>query len=150
MMRAPTPREELYRWHANALLGAMGEDVEVHPDQPECGWFKRKLVKGGVFVPARIWIDADVDIGTGELLDPETMLCEVDGVRRDPLEEWQWLCGEPISEAEFNYLTALHVHAQEHEPHHPAANPRKPVDWLTAPLPTFSKGDESNERHESA
>ncbi|MFT3987223.1 hypothetical protein [Aestuariivirga sp.] len=149
-MRTPTPRDVLYRWHDNAMRGVMGNDAPVHPDTPECGWFKRKLVKGGVFVPARIWIDADIDIGTGELLSQEVMLCEVDGVRRDAQEEWQWLCNEPISEDEFLYMTALRAHAQANEPDHPAANPRRPVDWLAAPLPTFSKGDESNERHESA
>lgn len=106
---------------------------------PQCGWYQRKLIKGGVFVPARIWVDAEIDIGTGELLGPETYLCEVNGERRDAFDQWPWLCSNPITESEFDYLTKMREHAILHEPDLPIANPRKPVDWLRVPLPTFRK-----------
>lgn len=138
-MRRPTPREVAYHWHTEALRGVYGDGDDPHPDDPQPGWYKRTLARNGVFVAARIWIDADVDMGTGELLSPETLLCEVNGERRDPYEQWSWLCSHPISEAEFQYLTELHTYAQLHEPDLPIANPRKPVDWLTAPLPSFRK-----------
>lgn len=138
-MRMPTPREAAYHWHAEAIRGVYGDVHDPHPDDPQCGWYKRTLAKGGVFVPARIWIDANVDIGTGELLEPEALLCEVDGERRDAYEQWSWLCSNPITEAEFDYLIALRRHAQQHEPDLPIANPRRPVDWLKAPLPSFRK-----------
>ena len=138
-MRTATPRDVAYRWHTDALKGVYGDGEAPHPDEPQPGWYKRTLVRGGVFVPARVWIDADIDIGTGELLSPETLLCEVDGMRRDAYDEWSWLCRHPISEAEFTYLTRLRAHAQQHEPDLPIANPRRPVDWLKAPLPTFRK-----------
>lgn len=134
-MRIPTPSDQLYAWHWKALHGL----APVNDGTPQCGWFKRKLVKGGVFVPARIWLDAETDIGTGELLAPETMLCEVNGERRDPVEQWSWLCAHPITEAEFHYLTQLRNHALLHEPSLPIATPTKPVDWLNAPMPQFRK-----------
>lgn len=134
-MRRPTPIAQLYDWHTRALRGL----VPINDGTPHCGWFKRKLVKGGVFVPARIWLDAVVDIGTGELLEPETLLCEVNGIRHDAYDQWSWLCGHPITEDEFRYLTALREHALRHEPDLPIANPQRPVDWLNAPMPTFRK-----------
>lgn len=138
-MRRPTPREIAYRWHAEAVKGVYGDAEGPSPDDPQCGWYKRTLTRGGVFVPARIWLDAETDIGTGELLAPETMLCEVNGERRDPVEQWSWLCAHPITEAEFHYLTQLRNHALLHEPSLPIATPTKPVDWLNAPMPQFRK-----------
>lgn len=141
-MRLPTPHEVAYRWHRQAIEDMrLGLEVDAHPDSPQCGWFKRTLAKRGVFVPARIWIDAEVDIGTGELLGDETFLCEVDGVRKDAVEQWSWLCQHPIPESEFDYLTALRRHAVMHEPDLPIAQPHKPVDWLKAPLPSFNRKD---------
>lgn len=138
-MRIPTPPDVAYRWHSEAVKGVYGDASDAHPDEPQPGWYKRKLAKGGVFVPARIWLDAVVDIGTGELLEPETLLCEVNGIRHDAYDQWSWLCGHPITEDEFRYLTALREHALRHEPDLPIANPQRPVDWLNAPMPTFRK-----------
>ena len=138
-MRLPTPREVAYRWHTEALQGVYGDAEDPHPDDPQPGWYKRTLVRGGVFVPARIWLDAETDIGTGELLSPETMLCEVDGKRLDAYEQWSWLCRHPIPESEFLYLTQLRRHAALYELDLPIATPNEPVDWLNVPLPTFRK-----------
>lgn len=137
-MRIPTPRDVAYHWHTEALKGVYGDGEGPNPDDPQPGWYKRTLSRGGVFVPARIWIDAQIDIGTGELLAPEEMLCEVNGERRDAYEQWSWLCRHPISEAEFNYLTQLRQHAVLHEPDLPIAQPHRSVDWLKVPLPTFN------------
>ena len=113
----------------------------MHPDDPQCGFFKRRLVRGGVYVPARIWLVSETDIGTGELLSDEILQCEVDGQRADPLDQWSYLASNPITEAEFNYMTALREHAVRHEPDHPMSNPRKAVDWLRAPLPSFNRSE---------
>lgn len=139
-MRSPTPREVAFAWHTNALKGVYGDDIHTHPDDPQCGFFKRRLRRGGVLVPARIWLYSPIDIGTGELVDDEVLQCEVDGQYANPVEQWSYLCGNPITEQEFNYLMALRQHAQVHEPDLPHADPRKPVDWLTAPLP-FTRKD---------
>lgn len=141
MIRQPTPRETLYAWHTQALLGCYGDGAPMHPNEPQCGWYKRRLVKAAAFVPARIWIVSEIDIGTGELLDDEEFQCEVDGQYAEAYEQWSYLAGNPIPEQEFNYMTALRRHAQVNEPDHPMADPRKPVDWLRAPLPIFNRSE---------
>lgn len=128
-MRTPTPHVDLYGWWMVALGG--GDPETTH--EVQCGWFKRRLVKGGPWVPARIWMDQPVD-ELGELCGDETLQCEVAGRWADPEDAWTWLCANPISEQEFKYLTALAEHCERHEPDHPAANPRKAIDHLSTPL----------------
>ena len=140
MIRRPTSAAIAFAWHTNAIKGVYGDLSDIHDDEPCCGWFKRRLVKGGVHVAARIWLDSCVDDETGDLVADETLQCEVDGRYADAYAEWPWLCGHPISKAEYDYLVALSQHARTHEPDHPAADPRQPVDWLTAPIPFQSKG----------
>ena len=103
-------------------------------DEIRCGFFKRRLVKGGPWVPARIWLDQVVDSETGELCDDERFQCEINGEYADPEDAWGWLCANPISEEEFRYMEALREHARHREPDHPAADPRKPLDHLKTPL----------------
>lgn len=132
-MRRPTPQALLYAWH-NAVLG----DLEhVTDDTPQCGWFKRKLVKGGVYVPARIWMVQEIDPETGELLSDEILQCEVNGRSADPEDAWSWLCGNAITEAEFKFLTAAGEWSRSYAPAEPMANPHQRVDWLAVPTPSF-------------
>lgn len=138
-MSKPTPQEELYRWHAQALEDASHHlEIEASPDDPQCGWFECRLVKGGPFVPARIWLYSPTD-ENGDLVGDEVLQCEIAGQYRDPTEAWSWLCGRPISEARFNFMTADAEWARTYAPHEPKANPRQPVDWLTVPTPSFIK-----------
>lgn len=132
-MRIPTPHAEAYNWHREAMAGL---DPEVG-QEPQCGWFKRRLVKNGPFVPARIWLDADVD-EAGELISDERFQCEVNGQWADAENQWQWLCGEPITEQEFYFLTASIAWTEAHAPHEPMANVRQPIDWSRVPIPTFT------------
>ena len=137
-MRTPTPREVAFAWYSNALKGVYGDEIHINPDEPQCGWFKRRMLRGGVYVPARVWLFSPTDPDTGELVGDEVLQCEVDGQIADPYDQWSYLAGSPITEAEFRYLTALRQHAEIHEPDLPHADPRKPVDWLTAPIPAFT------------
>lgn len=132
-MRRPTSAAELYAWHTKALRGL----EPVNDGTPQCGWFKRKLVRGGVFVPARIWMVQDIDADTGELLSDELLQAEVNGVYADPEDAWPWLCANPITEQEFRFLEALGTWSQTHAPAEPMANPHQPIDWLVVPTPTF-------------
>lgn len=100
-MRMPTPTGKLYAWWRDALAGL---EPAIHDGMPECGWFRTRLVKGGPWVPAVIWCQRTVDPATGELVSPETLLCEVDGMRRDPAPIWTYL--RPISRADYNALMA--------------------------------------------
>lgn len=130
-MRTPTPLDALYRWHRAALAGRA---PSAHADDPQCGWFKRKLVKGGVFVPARIWMYQPICAETGELIGDEALQCEVNGRYADPLDAWSWLCGNPIAEQEFRYLSARIDYAAQYEPADPFAAPGTAIDLNRTPL----------------
>lgn len=129
-MRSPTPCEVLYSWWRSALK----DSSTVITQEPQPGYYKRKLVKGGVFVPARIWMVQPVDLETGELVGDEILQAEVNGSFAEPEDCWSWLCSNPITEAEFNYLTARIDFAQRHEPEDPFADARKPIDLNKTPL----------------
>lgn len=129
-MRLPTAKAVLYDWHSRAMRG----EAPIIDGTPQCGWYKRKLVKGGVFVPARIWMFQEIDRETGELVSDELLQCEVNGAKADPEEAWSWICANPISEAEFNYLTARISYAERNEPQDPFADARKAIDMNRTPL----------------
>lgn len=102
MIRQPSTTSQLYGWHRAALAG---ENPPIHDGLPECGWYKRKMVKGGPWVPARIFITRDIDPETGELTDDERMLIEIDGeTYRTPEKQWTYLI--PISRADYEALKA--------------------------------------------
>lgn len=114
MNRKPTTPEQALAWHTAALahLSQPGNTARGGPpiseNEPQVGWYMRRLIQKGPFVPCRIWIEpGEVDPETGELLSPEIMRCEVDGARRnDVVAEWTWLCGKPISEDKFMDMIA--------------------------------------------
>lgn len=108
MIRQPTSLSDLYSWHREAIVAReTGARLKVFEGQPEAGWFKCRIVKGGPWVPAMIWWDQDLD-EQGDLASPEALLCTVGTKRRDPYREWTYLAGRPISEAE--YLALLDAH----------------------------------------
>lgn len=131
-MRAPTPLYEAMAWWRNALDG---QQVPMIDGEPQPGFYRRKLVKGGPYVAARIWIEQHVDPVTGELDRDEILLCEVDGQPRDAADQWVWLCANPISEADYRLMRDRAGWARAHAEDHPAANPERAVDWSTARIP---------------
>lgn len=101
MIRQPSSAAQIYAWHRAALNG---EAPEVHDGIPEAGWYKTRLVKGGPFVPVKIWVEREIDWDTGELASPERLVCDCDGQRRDPARLWTYLT--PISRDEYAALVA--------------------------------------------
>ena len=136
-LRRPTPAKQLYAWHTNAVRGHLAEDMPLTED-PQCGWFKRRLVKNGPFVAAQIWMYQPIDPATGELEADETLRCEVSGKFAEAADQWVWLCQNPIAKAEFDYITATQQWAVENAPDEPMANPREPTNWSKVPTPNFT------------
>lgn len=138
-MRAPTPRSVLYAWHANALkalarypdLRAAG--IEIDPNAPQCGWYKRRMIRNGPFLAAEIWMDQDVL--DGELISDEKLRCEVNGAAADPIDQWTFLAARPITEKEFRHLRQMTTWTRVNAPDEPLANPHQPVDHLRTPIP---------------
>lgn len=101
MIRQPSTMSQLYEWHRAAMAG---NAPALHDGVPHCGWFKRKLVKGGPWVLVRIFIEREIDLVTGELTCDEVLRIEVEGLDGgDPAEHWTYLT--PITRGEFNHLT---------------------------------------------
>ena len=101
MIRQPTPEIVQYAWHDATLAGRL---MPVYENEPECGWFRMRMVKGGPWVPVRIWLDQNIDPDTGELTDDEIMRCEVGAERRSPAATWTRCAGKPITEDDYYAL----------------------------------------------
>jgi hypothetical protein len=134
VMRQIYSDTDMLGWHRAALLGLEFDDG-IHPEEPRCGWFERKLVKDGPWVPARIWLVQKIEDGC--LVGDSEMQAEVDGKYAVAEREWSWLNGNPITEARFNFMTADMAWARDYSPNEPKANPREAVNWLAVPTPTF-------------
>lgn len=157
-MRTPTPLRDQMRWHRDALL-----DAQLHPlERPthseiveairegkltplsdgdyQVGWYKTKLVKGGPWVPARVWLEQDIDPDTGELMSDEVFRCEVNGREVDPGDWWLRLCGNPITHAEYDRRKAHRDDIGWNErTDDPVYDPRQTIDFQKLPFPEFGK-----------
>lgn len=129
-MRAPTPLAPLYEWHRASLDPSV--KLLAITGEPQCGWYTRRLVKGGPIVPARIWLHQEID-EDGELVGPEILRCEVAGKERDPDEEWMYLADSPITQAEYDFRVADASWCRAHAMDSPEANPTLRVSTRTIP-----------------
>lgn len=130
-MRRPTSKGEAYAWHRAALAG---ENPPIHEGDPKPGWFRRRFVRGGPWVAARIWIEAEVD-DAGELLSEEVLRCEVAGREAKAEDQWSYVASHPITEAEYNFMVADKAWAEANAPDDPSARPDRKIDHLKTTLP---------------
>lgn len=105
----------------------MSENLDLNT--PVVGYYKRRLVRGGPWVAARIWQEGGERDEAGDLLSDERLLCEIDGQPRDALEQWPYLADSRIDHAEYLYLLADSQHAKAHRVDDPKATPTAPVDF---------------------
>lgn len=103
-------------------------------EEPVAGHYQVRLVKGGPLVPVRIWFGLPVI--DGEQQDRAPRWCvEIDGKTTwrgelIPVEKaWPWCAKEPISSTDYEFMIAHAKWARDHQPDHPKAQPRKPVDY---------------------
>lgn len=105
----------------------MIDPIDINEPQP--GHYRRRLVRNGAWVPAKIWrVYGEVDKESGHKMADDVLHCLVDGRPRNPYTEWLWLAKEPIKEAEYRFMVADEIHAKEHRPDDPKAHPGKPAD----------------------
>lgn len=123
MIRCPSSAAQLYAWHKAALAG---DAPPMHDGLPEAGWYKRRMVKGGPWVPVRIFVERDIDPQTGELTGPEVLIADIDGKRADPARHWTHL--QPISRSEYETL----LYRQSTTPG--MADTTKPIDLTKEPI----------------
>lgn len=107
--------------------------------QPQPGFYRVKLVKGGVWVGARITYGPTLDPETGEPLDRSWLYAGTINGEADPDPRPEpsdavhriWEHGERIDEATYQWLLDDRAWAAANEPHRPEANPKTPVDLST-------------------
>lgn len=100
MIRQPSTFRELFGWWMAAVSG---QTPPRHEGWPEAGYYKRRFVKGGPWVAAKIYVEREICPDTGELLSDEVLRIEVEGLDGgDPADHWTYLT--PIKKAEFDHL----------------------------------------------
>ena len=99
-MRTPTPDSDLYLWWASALKDP---SLERHEGEPQCGWYKRKAVKNGPWVPCEIVCKREIE--DGALVSDETFVAILhDGAEIDA--DKIWLFVTPITFREWKQRMA--------------------------------------------
>lgn len=98
-MRTPLTDDEAYKWWREAL---QTKRQPRYLNEPQAGWYKRRVASRGPFVAARIWWEQEVD-DCGELLSEPVLRCIVNGQPKDPFDQWIWLW--PITVADYDLLS---------------------------------------------
>ncbi len=124
MIRQPSTREALLAWHTAELNG---ERPPRHDGDPQCGWYKMRMVKHGPWVPAMIWCDRDIDDETGELTRDEVFRGAVNGLKKDPVKIWTYL--RAISREDYDKLVEYRLYNSS------MMDERKPIDLSSQPTP---------------
>lgn len=105
MIRQPTDLDDTLEWWRRTVSGERVPRIE---DEPQCGFYKRRFVRGGPFVPVAIWLHQEIDPETGELTAPEELRAIENGRPIDPLRAW--IYARAISEPEYGALTGVRDH----------------------------------------
>lgn len=134
VVEAMNPHSQFEWWEEE--LAVPGQELW---DVPQCGFYQRRLVKGGVFVPARIWREPALDPVTGEPTGEDILRCELGEEPRDPVLEWDRLAKNPISREKYQFEMADRTWARQYAPGDPKANPTKPVDFGNLKPPVFNQ-----------
>lgn len=100
---------------------------QMLPAVPQCGFYQTRLIKGGPWVPARIWREPALDangVDTGR----DLLKCSVDGRAKDAMEMFTRLSMNPVKESVFKFGAADSAHAKAFRPDDPKATPNQPID----------------------
>ena len=102
-MRQPTPLKIQLDWWKRSLDG---EKMPIHESDPHVGYFKTRAYSRGPYIPARIWLEQDIELETGELADDEIFKAEIGEKPWDAMEAWIWIAQKPVSLKEYQWLKA--------------------------------------------
>jgi hypothetical protein len=101
--------------------------------KPVPGFYRLRLVKGGMPAPVRVELVGEFCPETGEPMEDIETVVTVDGVKQpferiDRLIESINIGGQPVTEAEYNYRLDVGQWAKAYAPDDPAADPRSAID----------------------
>ncbi len=111
--------------------------MSMRVDLPQPGFYKRRLIKGGPFIGVMVWQSCPFHWQDGEMTVDRSrpLLCLVNGEHANAHDQWSWVAGSRVTEAEYRFLMADAAHASEYRPTAPRARPREKIDMLTVELP---------------
>jgi hypothetical protein len=121
------------QWWRDAVAGKIAH-LNDTPLVPQVGFYQRRLVRGGPWVPCRIWRDPQMDFETERPTGRDIIRCEVNGKIASPVREWDILSRYPIKEELYDYMVANAAWAKQHSPNEAIARPTEPINWLTEPV----------------
>lgn len=101
-IRQPSSEGRLYSHWRRAVAGYR---VEIHEDDPRCGFYRMRRVKGGPWLAVHIYMEQDICPHTGQLENPERLCAIVNGQPTDPLKIWTYC--RAISAEEYDALTGI-------------------------------------------
>lgn len=105
MIRRPTSPFKATAWWRGMVENGQAP-FHIYDDEPQCGFYARRYVRGGPLVPVRVFLRQDIDPETGELMNPEEIVAEELGWEKDPSRFWTYL--KPISREEYDALVEQH------------------------------------------
>lgn len=109
------------------------------PDLPQCGFYQRRLVKGGAMLPARIWREPEIDFETGKPTGGDVLNCEVAGEAKDALDQWGWIASNPVKKSAYERLKKEFGDARAGVTDSPIGKPFESVDFHTIKPPMFGR-----------
>jgi len=112
-------------------------------DTPQAGFYKRRFVRGGPWVPVRLWFGAPIDPVTGEELERgHRWQAEVRGNlvtdETEIIETWISCAGNPITEDEYNAMLGKADYADTRDQRLPEFKPEQKIDLGKLP-PIFQR-----------
>jgi hypothetical protein len=124
----------IYGTPATSSQAALAVGFRV--EEPTTGFYRFRMVRGGHPVGIHIWFGPPHDPDTGEEMDRGHRWQATMNNKLIDLDRVWPNCGrEPITQAEHDHLCALQAWAIKNAPDAPQADPRRPIDLLTAPMP---------------
>jgi len=99
-MRQPTNQSEAYSHWRRRLKGEL---LNIYINDPECGYYKTRAWARGPYIPAKIWLEQEID-EHGELATDEILKAEVGEQEWDAHEAWLRIAAKPISLTEWEML----------------------------------------------
>lgn len=111
-------------WWRHAVVGNV---QPVRAGVPEPGFYRTRLVQGGPFVPARIWIVRTMCPATREPMADDVYHAIAAGRPVSVWNVWPWWGKSPISRADYDHMEAVRTWATAHAPNDPAARPLQAV-----------------------
>lgn len=110
----------------------------IDATEPEGGFYRMRLVRGGPLVGIRLWYGQPLEPWTREAMDrAHCWNAEANGKFVELDRVWPVCAGDPIDEREYKFLTARTAYAEKHDGYDPAATPFRRTNWDDSTIPTF-------------